>query len=126
MTYLHKSDPENPRAAELGEALSRREALSMAGAIAAGVGAAAAHAESPRDDSDARGRPIGEAAPPANAVEFRARFVQTGASGEDFAAYGYLTRASGASTGDLFWGTTFNESAALLTAARSVSPFSAR
>jgi len=116
MAHLDNADPANLHTAEPGEALSRRQALSMAGVIAASVGATAAHAESSHDESDAGGKSVGEAAAPANAVEFRARFVQTGASGEDFAAYGYLTRAAGAGAGDLFWGSTFNETTALLTA----------
>ena len=116
MAHPDNADPANQHAAKQGAALSRRRALSMAGAMAASVGAAAAHAEPSHDESDAGGGLVGEAPAPANAVEFRARFVQTGASGEDFAAYGYLTRAAGASPADLFWGSVFNETTALLTA----------
>lgn len=116
MAHSDEVDPANLHTAEPGNALSRRQALTMAGLVAAaGAGATAAHAAPAPGASDA-GAQLGVAAAPANAVEFRARFVQTGQSGEDFAAYGYLTRASGASEGDLFWGSTFNETTALLTA----------
>ena len=94
--------------------LSRRQALTAAGALAAAAVAtlpAAAQA-----GSDASGGHVGIAPSPANAVEFRARFVQTGSSGEDFAAYGFLTRAEGTSGSDLFAGTTHDVTTALFTA----------
>jgi hypothetical protein len=55
-------------------------------------------------------------AAPDNAAEFRARIVQSGASGEDFVAFGYVTRLHGASEGDLFAGALHNETTALLMA----------
>jgi len=116
MAHPDDADPEDPHTTAHGEALSRRQALTMAGLIAAGAGSAAAQAAPQHDASDTDDQRVGEAPAPANAVEFRARFVQTGQSGEDFAAYGYITRAAGASVGDLFWGSTFNETTALLTA----------
>jgi hypothetical protein len=104
-----------PDTAKPKETVSRRQALTMAGLIAASAGSPTAQAAQ-HDASDTGGQRIGEAPAPANAVEFRARFVQTGQSGEEFAAYGYLTRASGASEADLFWGSAFNETTAMLTA----------
>ena len=116
MAHRDDADPATPHGAEPGTGLSRRQALTMAGGVAAGAGVAAAHAASSAGSPDAGGQPIGVAPAPANAVEFRARFVQTGHSGEDFAAYGYLTRASGTGESDLFLGSIFNETTALLTA----------
>jgi hypothetical protein len=117
MTHLDDADPAAPHTAEPVEALSRRQALSMAGLVAAGASAVAAREASAHGESDPGGNTVGEAEAPANAVEFRARFVQTGASGEDFAAYGYLTRAAGTNVADLFWGgSPLNETTALLTA----------
>jgi len=105
-----------PRAADDGGALSRRSALTAAGLLAAGAGVASAQTASSRPGTETSGRQIGNAPAPANAVEFRARFAQTGNSGESFTGYGYLTRASGAEDADLFAGSLFNETTALLTA----------
>lgn len=93
--------------------LSRRQALTAAGLMAATVAAqpSAAHAA----DAPA-GRMLGVVPAPANAAEFRARFVQSGASGEAFNAFGYLTRVHGATDADLFAGTLHNETTALLMA----------
>lgn len=96
--------------------LSRRQALTAAGALAAiGVAAApgtAAAAAGPSPD----GGPVGIAPKPANAVEFRAHFTQTGSTGEHFEAYGYLTRAAGAGDAELFSGGPPGEATALFTA----------
>ena len=94
--------------------VSRRQALTTAGALAAaGVATLPAVAGAGGEPAGGQG---GIAPSPANAVEFRARFVQTGSSGEDFAAYGYLTRAEGTSGSDLFAGTTHDVTTALFTA----------
>lgn len=94
--------------------LSRRQALTGAGALAAAAVATSPAAAGAGDEP--AGGQVGIAPSPANAVEFRARFVQTGSSGEDFAAYGYLTRAQGTSDSDLFAGTTHNVTTTLFTA----------
>src|SRR3954464_5168931 len=89
--------------------LSRRRALTAAGLMAATAVAAqpSAHAsDAPAD------RMLGVVHAPANAAEFRARFLQSGAAGENFIAFGYLTRAHGASEDDLFAGTLHNETTA--------------
>jgi hypothetical protein len=110
----YQDDDDSMRqAAKQGGALSRRQALTAAGLLAAGTGVASAQTTSGTQTS---GRLVGDAPGPANAVEFRARFVQTGRSGEDFAAFGYLTRAQGAVDDDLFAGAVHNETTALLTA----------
>ncbi|MFL6662039.1 MAG: hypothetical protein ACJ8G7_07650 [Rhizobacter sp.] len=93
--------------------LSRRRALTAAGLMAATAVAAqpSAHAsDAPAD------RMLGVVPAPANAAEFRARVVQSGAAGERFAAFGYITGAHGANDADLFAGTLHNETTALLTA----------
>ena len=94
--------------------LSRRQALTTAGALAA-AGVATLPAVAGAGGEPAGGQ-VGIAPSPANAVEFRARFVQTGSSGEDFAAYGYLTRAEGTSDSDLFAGKTHDVTTALFRA----------
>ena len=94
--------------------LSRRQALTAAGALAAGSVASVSAAAG--SGSEPTGGQVGIAPSPANAVEFRARFVQTGSSGEDFAAYGYLTRAEGTSDSDLFAGAAHNVTSTLFTA----------
>jgi len=54
--------------------------------------------------------------PGTTTVEFRGRVTQSGAGGQSFISYGYLTRASNADEGDLFSGTPVSEKTALLTA----------
>src|SRR6476659_4263409 len=88
--------------------LSRREMLS-AGLIAAGAGAATLAAAP-------GGRPVAETQPGTTAAEFRARFAQTGSTGEHFTAYGYITAADGATDDDLFAGASLSDTTALLTA----------
>ena len=66
--------------------------------------------------ASAAGRPVAETQPGTTAAEFRARFAQTGDSGQDFHAYGYITAADAATEDDLFAGALLNESTALLTA----------
>jgi hypothetical protein len=112
-----QKDPEsiNPLA-QAGAALSRRRALTAAGVLVAAADVASAQALPARGDGSSLGA-IGLAAQPANAVEFRARFFQTGSAGENFEAIGYITRAAGASDADLFAaGSLQNETTALLTA----------
>jgi hypothetical protein len=94
-------------------ARSRRDVLTAAGLAAAAVGlapakAAAAHAEEGR-------HLVGVAPKGTTAVEFRGRFLQSGAAGEAFTAVGYLIAAQGATDDDLFGGAPANETTALLT-----------
>jgi hypothetical protein len=90
--------------------------LTAAGLLAAGAGVASAQTTPSRFGTETSGKLIGNAPGPANAVEFRARFAQTGSSGESFTGYGYLTRAASAEDADLFAGSVLNETTALLTA----------
>ncbi|MFL6660593.1 MAG: hypothetical protein ACJ8G7_00360 [Rhizobacter sp.] len=101
--------------AEPGEALTRRRALTAVGLLAAGSGVTA-QAASSNTAPQATGSAVADAAPPANAVEFRARFVQSGGFGEAFVAYGYLTKVQDLGDADLFAGTVHNETTALFTA----------
>ena len=59
---------------------------------------------------------MGAGASGTTATEFRARFEQTGPTGEHFIAYGYITSARGLSEDDLFAGTSLSDTTALLTA----------
>jgi hypothetical protein len=96
-----------------GGGMSRRQLLTAglvaAGAPLASVPAANAHEERSR-------RLIGVAADGSTAVEFRAHLNQTGSTGEQFIAFGYLTRVEGASDHDLFSTGEQDETSALLTA----------
>ena len=92
--------------------LSRRQVLT-ASLVAAGAGVATLAAV---PAASAAGRPVAETQPGTTAAEFRARFAQTGDSGQDFHAYGYITAADAATEDDLFAGASLNESTALLTA----------
>jgi hypothetical protein len=95
--------------------VSRRRVLTGAGiALAGGVGLAAAGPVVTAAAGD--GRAVGTGPEGTTTVEFRGRISQTGASGETFTSYGYLTRASGTDPADLFSGTPQSESTALLTA----------
>src|SRR5262245_6776880 len=95
-----------------GDALSRRQVIT-AGLAAVGAGASALAAT---PEAAAAAGPIAVTPPGVTAAEFRARFAQTGPSGEHFAAYGYITRADGATDDDLFAGPSTNETTSLLTA----------
>jgi hypothetical protein len=88
--------------------LSRRQLLT-AGLAAAGAGLAAAPAAAAPPQAD-------PAAPGTTAVEFQARFAQTGPTGEHFEAYGYLTSVEGMAESDLFASAPLGEATALLTA----------
>jgi hypothetical protein len=91
--------------------LSRRQVLSAA-LVAAGAGAATLAAP----QAVAAERNVAETQPGTTAAEFRARFAQTGSTGEHFTAYGYLTTADGATDDDLFGGPSLSDTTALLTA----------
>jgi hypothetical protein len=91
--------------------VSRRELLTAG--IVAGVGAVTLAAA---PGAAAAGRPVADSQPGTTAAEFRARFAQTGPTGEHFTAYGYLTAADGATDEDLFAGAPLSDSTALLTA----------
>jgi hypothetical protein len=105
----------NSRQAETAtpSSVSRRDmltaGLAVAGAGLAGVQAAEAQGKS-------AGAQVGVTTDGSIAVEFRARLAQTGAAGDHFVAYGYLTRVVGTDANDLFAGSTENETTALLTA----------
>jgi hypothetical protein len=96
-------------------ALSRRQLLAASLAVA-GAGLAPAHAAAAPPETEARSRLVGVTAAGTTAVEFRARFSQTGLTGEHFAAYGYLTNVAGLTEDDLFAGSPPSEATALLTA----------
>lgn len=106
----HDSKPESTTP-ETGP--SRRSLLAT-GLTAAGAGLAlAASAEGAPDHDDGN---VGVASKGSTAVEFRARFEQTGDVGQSFLGYGYLTRAAGTTDGQLFSGSTHGDATALLTA----------
>jgi hypothetical protein len=92
--------------------MSRRQILAAAGVVAgAGLVPAVAAAE-----QGASGRLVGVAPQGGTAAEFRARFAQTGETGEHFVGYGYLTAARGTTDADLFASAVHNDTTALLTA----------
>jgi hypothetical protein len=62
---------------------------------------------------------VGITAAPVNAVEFRAHFTQTGATGQNFEAFGYLTRVAGLADAELFAGAPAGPGTALFTAVAS-------
>jgi hypothetical protein len=97
--------------------LSRRRLLAGAGlAVAGGVGLAAAPTgQAVADDGGEHGR-VAVAPKGATACEFRSRVAQSGASGETFTSYGYLTVVHGAPASALFAGGQRDETTALLTA----------
>lgn len=98
--------------------VSRRRLLGAAAGSAVVGGVGLAHTASPAgaDDSATRRLAVGVGPQGATTVEFRGRIAQTGASGDLFTSYGYLTRATHARTAHLFHGTPHNQSSALLTA----------
>ncbi len=91
---------------------SRRQVMT-ASAVVAGVGLASAPAAA---DASAGGQAVSLGEPGTTTVEFRGRVTQSGATGQSFTSYGYLTRASHADESDLFSGTSPSEATALLTA----------
>lgn len=80
--------------------VSRRTVLAGAGAVvAAGVTAAV-----PTTASAATPSAVGVGPTDATVAEFRGRIAQTGNSGQDFEATGFLTKLHGATQADLFSG----------------------
>jgi hypothetical protein len=81
---------------------SRRTLITGAGAaVAAGVAAVAGAPE-----AEARGRSgLAIGSPGTTVAEFRGRIAQSGAQGDRFDAYGFLTQLRGRSSDDLFAGT---------------------
>jgi len=102
-----------PEATAHNATVSRREILTAGLAVAS---AGLAPAQSAAAQGKSARRLVGIASAGSTAVEFRARLVQTGAAGERFVAYGYLTRAVGATAEELFAGPTEDVGTALLTA----------
>lgn len=109
-------DPSSRPAARSGATLSRRQAMGAAGALLAAGGVAPSGAAMAATDARPSGRPLAFDQAPAHAAEFQARFVQTGESGEQFAAFGYLTQVAGATADDLFAGAARHAGTALFTA----------
>ena len=113
---VDRESPKSSRAtADNAAVLSRRQALTAAGALAA-AGVASAQAAAADAGSLPAGAAIGIALRPANSVEFRARFFQSGATGDKFLALGYLTRVAGLMEAELKDGASLNEGTALFTA----------
>ena len=82
-----------------GNHLTRRSVLAGAGAaVAAGLGAAGTSA------ADAATTRVAVGPDDATVTEFRGRIAQTGSSGQDFEATGFLTKLRGATHADLFDG----------------------
>jgi hypothetical protein len=84
-----------------------------ASAVVAGVGLASAPAAA---EASTGGQAVSLGEPGTTTVEFRGRVTQSGATGQSFTSYGYLTQASHADESDLFSGTSLSEATALLTA----------
>jgi hypothetical protein len=83
-----------------------------ASAVVAGVGLASAPAAA---EAGTGGQAVSLGDSGTTTVEFRGRVTQSGSTGQSFASYGYLTRASHADDNDLFSGTPLSEATALLT-----------
>ena len=112
MASAHDDDLDTtPGLPPLAGSLSRRQVLT-AGLAAAGAGAASLAAA----PASSAGKPVAATQPGTTAAEFRARFAQTGSTGEHFTAYGYLTAADGTTDDDLFLGASLSDTTALLTA----------
>jgi hypothetical protein len=94
--------------------VTRRSVLTGAGAVAAaGVAGAAAAALPTAAGASPSG--IGVGPDDATVAEFRGRIAQTGDSGQDFVATGFLTNLRGADPADLFAGTPASVGTALFT-----------
>ena len=90
--------------ADPGFTPSRRSIITTAGVAAvagAGLVAGAVAAPSAGADTD---RPAGTGPAGSTVVEFRGRISQTGNAGQDFTSYGFLIKAAGLTTGQLFRG----------------------
>src|SRR3954454_22966966 len=98
-----------------GRGVSRRDVLTAAGAALAGGVAMAAGIAEPAAAATNVGAALGNGPAGTVAAEFRGRIQQTGASGEVFTAFGYLTRLAGADMSSLFAGNSPNETTALFT-----------
>ena len=98
--------------------VSRRQAV--AGTVVGGLGLAAIPGEAEATSTSVGSGRRGEAT-----VEFRGRIDQTGAAGQQFTSYGFLTRAHHTRRSDLFSGSPHDVSTALLTA-YAVGDLSAR
>jgi hypothetical protein len=92
--------------------LSRREIVTV-GLAAVGAGLSPSAAAAATEQAAAS---VGVGASGTTTTEFRARFEQSGPTGEHFIAYGYITSARGLSEADLFAGTPLSDTSALLTA----------
>src|SRR5262245_45611328 len=79
--------------------VSRREMLTGAGVVAAGVVTAVSATSAFSAANDESGL-IGVDKPGVNAGEFRSWIVQSGSIGERFVSFGFLTRVSGLSDED--------------------------
>jgi hypothetical protein len=101
------SDPADERE----RSVSRRKVLKGAGLAAASGVVAVAHPGT----ADALVGRVAIAVPEVNAVEFRGRISQTGASGELFAGVGYFSKIQGIAANALFAGPPTNEGTALFT-----------
>ena len=97
-------------------AMSRRDLLTGAGAVAAAVGLGASGTAEPADAAPAEhaGR-VGIDKPGVNAGEFKSWIRQGGSNGEAFVSFGFLTKLAGATDDDLFTSEPHNEASALLT-----------
>lgn len=96
---------------------SGRQGVSRRNVMAATVGGLGLAAV-PGNAYAARHR-IGVGSPGTTPVEFRGRINQSGPSGQQFTAYGYLTRVAGTKQSDLFDGAVLTDSTALLTVSAS-------
>src|SRR3954452_4031646 len=99
--------------------MSRRTLLTGAGLAGAGLAVAGTTGvASAAPDKHGRGSPhaVGISDKGTTGVEFRGRIAQTGQQGDTFTSYGFLTKAAGASDGDLFAGSPPAAGTALLTA----------
>jgi hypothetical protein len=92
--------------------LSRRRVMT-ASAVFAGAGLAVAPTAA---EAATGGQAVSLGEQGTTTVEFRGRVTQSGATGQSFTSYGYLTRASNADESDLFSGTPLRDTTALLTA----------
>src|SRR6476660_1954131 len=92
--------------------LSRREIVTV-GLAAVGASLSPSAAAAATEQAAAA---VGVGASGTTTTECRARFEQSGPTGEHFIAYGYITSARGLSEADLFAGTPLSDTTALLTA----------
>lgn len=106
--------PEPSIASQSAHGVSRREVLTGAGILAAGVGLAGAPAPAEAGSDDEKGV-IGVAKPGVNAGEFHSWILQSGPNGEAFVSFGFITKLAGLDDDDLFAGAVHDETTALLT-----------